>query len=224
LKQTPVATYRPRPSVVLLLCLVLVATSGLCLAGPYPEGEFIEITGAVTDVEGLPIPNLTVTLEASRKAFSVTKMKTTERDSTRISAPTDSNGQFTLRWRWVDYYNHFELLVGLPERAGDDAELQVFERVDLSTRIRGGSPIVTNVIVTDHRYLETVRDFSASIDTEDERRIFDEMGNPDRVQRILSADHEEVSWWYFQSGKTYRFKDGILEQVVHFEPVEPFGD
>jgi hypothetical protein len=82
---------------------------------------------------------------------------------------------------------------------------------------------VTNVIVTDHRYLETVRDFAASIDTEDERRIFDEMGNPDRVQRILSGDHEEVSWWYFESGKTYRFKDGILEQVVHFEPIEPFG-
>ena len=68
-----------------------------------------------------------------------------------------------------------------------------------------------------------MRDFSASIDSDDERRIYAEMGNPDRVQRTIAADHEEVSWWYFQSGKAYRFKDGVLEQVVHFEPIKPFG-
>jgi hypothetical protein len=191
--------------------------------GPYPEGEFIEIAGVVTDTEGLPIPDVTVALEASRKAFSMTKMKSTERDRTRISTQTDSTGQYTLRWRWVDYYNEFELQVGVPERAGEDAELQVLESIDLSKRIRSGSPIVTNVTVTDRRYLDTVRDFSASIDSDDERRIYAEMGNPDRVQRTIAADHEEVSWWYFQSGKAYRFKDGVLEQVVHFEPIKPFG-
>ena len=223
LTQTPAAASRPRSSVVLLLCLVSLAAGSVGSAGPYPEGEFIEIAGAVTDAEGLPIPDLTVVLEASRKAFSVTRMKSTERDSTRVSTETDSTGQFNLQWRWVDYYNHFELQVGVAEGIGDDAELQVFERVDLSKRIRGGSPVVTNVTVTERRYLDTMRDFSDSIDTEDERRIFEEMGNPDRVQKILSGNHEEVSWWYFQSGKAYRFRDGVLEQVVHFEPIEPFG-
>lgn len=223
MKQAKVAACRPRSSVILLLCFVSLATGSSSWAGPYPEGEFIEIAGAVTDAEGLPIPDLTVALEASRKAFSVTKMKNTERDQTRVSAKTDSSGQFTLQWRWVDYYNHFELQVGIPERAGDDAKLQIFESVDLSKRIRGGSPVVTNVTVTDSRYLDTLRGFSTSIDTEDERRIFEEMGNPDRVHRIVSADREEVSWWYFQRGKAYRFKDGVLEQVVHFEPIRPFG-
>lgn len=206
-----------------MLCPILWALSGLCLAGPYPEGEFIEIVGAVIDTEGMPIADLTVTLEGSRKAFSVTKMKSTERDRTRISTKTDSAGQFSLRWRWVDYYNHFELLVGVAEGAGDDAELEVFERVDISKQIRGGSPVVTNVTVAERRGVDTLQDFSASIETDDERRIFAEMGNPDRVQRTVSGDHEEVSWWYFQSGKAYRFKDGVLDQVVHFEPIEPFG-
>lgn len=208
---------------VLLLCLASLAAGGAGWAGPYPEGEFIEIAGAVTDAEGFPIPDLTVILEASRKAFSVTKMKSTERDSTQVSTETDSTGQFRLQWRWVDYYNHFELQVGVREALGGNADFLVFEQVDLSKRIRGGSPVVTNVTVTESRYLDSVRDFSASIDTEDERRIFEEMGNPDRVQKITSGAHEEVSWWYFRSGKAYRFKDGVLEQVVHFEPIEPFG-
>ena len=206
-----------------MLCPILWALSSLCLAGPYPEGEFIEIVGAVIDTEGMPIADMTVTLEGSRKAFSVTKMKSTERDRTRISTKTDSAGQFSLRWRWVDYYNHFELLVGVAEGAGDDAELEVFERADISKQIRGGSPVVTNVTVAERRGVDTLQDLSASVDTEDERRIFAEMGNPDRVQRTVSGDHEEVSWWYFQSGKAYRFKDGVLDQVVHFEPIEPFG-
>ena len=221
--RVPVAATRPRSSVALLFCLVSLAMAAPGWTGPYPEGEFIEIAGVVTDTEGLPIPDVTVALEASRKAFSMTKMKSTERDRTRISTQTDSTGQYTLRWRWVDYYNEFELQVGVPERAGEDAELQVLESIDLSKRIRSGSPIVTNVTVTDRRYLDTVRDFSASIDSDDERRIYAEMGDPDRVQRTIAADHEEVSWWYFQSGKAYRFKDGVLEQVVHFEPIKPFG-
>jgi hypothetical protein len=209
--------------VVPLACLLLLASTSVCLAGPYQDGEFIEIAGAVTDAGGLPIPDLTVVLEASREAFSFTKMRKTERDRTRISAETDSSGQYSLQWRWVDYYNHFDLLVGLPDRTGDEAQLRVFEQIDLSKRIRAGSPVITNVIVDDSGFLDTLRDFMDSVDSEDERRIFEEMGNPDRVQRVLSGDQEEVSWWYFRIGKAYRFRDGELEQVVHFDPIEPFG-
>jgi len=139
LRQTPVAAARPRSIVVLLLCLASLAPGSVGWAGPYPEGEFIEIAGAVTDAEGFPVPDLTVILEASRKAFSVTQMKSTERDSTQVSTVTDETGQFNLRWRWVDYYNHFELQVGVSEGLGDNAEFLVFEQVDLSKRIRGGS-------------------------------------------------------------------------------------
>ena len=222
--QASVAASRPRSSVVLWICLIALAWGAPSWGGPYAEGEFIELAGAVTDAEGLPIPDLSVTLEASRKAFSVAKMKNTERDRTMVTTQTDSTGQYSLKWRWVDYYNNFELQVGLPDRTGEEGELQVFERVDLSKRIRSGSPVVTNVTVTERRYLDTLRDFNTSVDTEDERRILEEMGNPDRVQRIVSTDHEEVSWWYFQSGKAYRFEDGVLQQVVHFEPIQPFGD
>ncbi len=48
------------------------------------------------------------------------------------------------------------------------------------------------------------------------------MGRPDRLKTFDYPDYEEVSWWYFADGKAYRFRDGKLDQVVHFEPVEPF--
>ncbi|HVR28057.1 MAG TPA: carboxypeptidase-like regulatory domain-containing protein [Thermoanaerobaculia bacterium] len=55
----------------------------------------------------------------------------------------------------------------------------------------------------------------------DQRRIYEEMGKPDRVDRLeLSKDAEEVAWWYFERGRSYHFRDGRLEQVVEFDPVK----
>ena len=83
--RVPVAATRPRSSVALLFCLVSLAAAAPGWAGPYPEGEFIEIAGVVTDSEGLPIPDVTVALEASRKAFSMTKMKSRSEFGLRTS-------------------------------------------------------------------------------------------------------------------------------------------
>jgi hypothetical protein len=45
------------------------------------------------------------------------------------------------------------------------------------------------------------------------------MGKPDRIRNVQYPRHLESSWWYFESGRVYRFRDGRLEQVVPFDPV-----
>jgi hypothetical protein len=45
------------------------------------------------------------------------------------------------------------------------------------------------------------------------------MGRPDRIRNVQYPGYLESSWWYFESGKVYRFHDGRLQQVVPFDPV-----
>ncbi len=201
-----------------LFMVVAVAT-----AGPYKKGQTVEITGLVTDAAGMPIPDVRVILVASRKTFSFRRLGRKTREVRRLAATTDSRGEYTLAWPWQDFYNRFELVVGAPDRkASGKEELMVLERLDLGTRILHGSPVVANLTIGDTVDLESLRSFVAGIDTKDEQQVYDQMGRPDRLKTFDYPDYEEVSWWYFADGKAYRFRDGKLDQVVHFEPVEPF--
>lgn len=208
-----------------LMALVIfspfVAPPGLT-AGPYPEGEYIEITGTVADASGLPVPDVHVLFRAAKKSFSISQFGNATRDEVRQQTETDPHGQFSFRWRWVDYYNHYDLLVVVPRRSAAGESYDILSQLDISKRIRKGSPVVVALTVEEGEFLDNLRDFLGTVDTEDEKRIYDEMGNPDRVQTIEHPTHDEISWWYFRAGKAYRFRDGELQQVVHFDPVEPF--
>jgi len=215
----------PRPTAwisVLLITAGLLAAPGQTVAGPYVEGDFIEITGTVADASGVPIPDVHVIFRAAKKSFSVSKFGKATRDEVRQQTSTDPHGQFSFRWRWVEYYNRYEVLVGIPRRSAAGESFEILSQLDISKRIKKGSPVVVALTVQEGEFLDNLRDFLASVDTEDERRIYNEMGNPDRVQTIEHPTHDEISWWYFQAGKAYRFRDGELQQVVHFEPVTPF--
>ena len=50
------------------------------------------------------------------------------------------------------------------------------------------------------------------------------MGIPAKVDRMKLTTHEEVTWWYFEAGKAYRFRSGRLIETSEFEPVAPFGE
>ena len=156
-------------------------------------------------------------MQASRKAFSFTKFRRTTRDTAEVTTQSDPRGEFSLRWRWVDYYNRFQLSATLPTTAAESGSSRVLARLDLSDRIRRGSPVVSTLVVKDTSYLESLRGFLADLDSEDEHRIHDEMGAPDKVQKIEYPGYDEVTWWYFGSGRAYRFREGRLEQVVHFD-------
>lgn len=205
-----------------LLTLALLTVPVAVDAGPYIEGDFIEITGTVTDGTGTPIPDVHVVFRAAKKSFSVYEFGKTTKDEVSDRTKTDRGGQFKFRWRWVEYYNRYEILVGIPRRSAAGDSFEILSQLDISKRIRKGSPVVVALTVEEGEFLDSLRAFLASVDTEDERRIYDEMGNPDRVQTIEHPDYDEISWWYFGAGETYRFQDGVLQQVVHFDPVTPF--
>lgn len=205
----------------LLAIAFCLAVPLVVAAGPYVEGDYIEIAGTVADASGVPIPDVHVIFRAAKKSFSISQFGNATRDEVHHRTETDAHGQFNFRWRWVDYYNRYEILVVIPRRSAAGDSFDILSQLDISKRIRQGSPVVVALTVEEGEFLDNLRDFLATIDTEDEKRIYDEMGNPDRVQTIEHPTHDEISWWYFQAGKAYRFRDGELQQVVHFDPVTP---
>ena len=198
-------------------------------AAAYSNGETVHLTGEVQDAQGRPVPGLRVTLSAARSYWSVRRMRSAEASPRTVSTTTDDRGRYALDWPWDDYYNRFELEAGLPVRRAHGDEVEVLAREDVSERLTGPSagssaegPVVTPLKVKDADYVRRVRHFVAGLASADERRVYDEMGHPDEVKEVRYPDHDEVSWWYFESGKAYRFEGGTLAQVVPFDPVKPF--
>lgn len=204
---------------VLALLPVLVLAAAPTLAARYAQGERIQVTGIVSDPQGQPLANLNVALEVSRKTFNFRELRRTPKDVRRVSAVTNAQGEYTLIWPWDSYFNQFDLVVGVPVRKREGERLEELARVDITSRMLAGNPVVATATVENVRFLKNLRAFVASVQSDDERRVYEEMGKPDEVKRVQYPDHLEASWWYFEAGKAYRFRDGRLEQVVPFDPV-----
>lgn len=205
----------------LSLCIALSLLAAMpAAAARYAQGDKVQVTGIVSDRAGQPLPNVNVTLEVSRSSFSLREMRRTDKDTRRVTTRTNARGEYTLVWPWDSYFNKFELLVGVPVRKTQGERLEVLQRDDITRRVLAGSPVVVAVAVENTRFLNNLRQFVASVQSDDERKVYDEMGKPDEVKRVQYPDHVEASWWYFDSGKVYRFRDGRLEQVVPFDPVK----
>lgn len=192
-------------------------------AGPYREGQPLEITGAVTDAEGAPVPDVTVALKVRRKSFSVKSMEQETRDTVEVKTKTDANGEYSLEWRWYDYYNRFELRAGVQVKKPGEEEFLVLAKVDLGKRMKQGSPVIANLVIEDTTFVDSLRAFIAGIDSDDKRETYDTMGKPDRVQIVKYPTFDEETWWYFETGRAYRFRDGTLDRFDEFDPVSPFG-
>lgn len=202
-----------------LACLLVSALPAA--AARYAQGERVQVTGNVTDAQGQPLSDVRVTFEATRTYFSVRELRRTEdKEVRRVSATTNAAGQYTLEWPWDSYFNHFELVAGLPLRTrGGGERLEELARQDVTRRVLAGSPAVVSVTLENRKVFDNLRQFLASIQTEDQRKVYQEMGKPDRIRNVQYPGHLEASWWYFESGRVYRFRDGRLEQVVPFDPV-----
>ncbi|PYQ56495.1 MAG: hypothetical protein DMF53_25375 [Acidobacteria bacterium] len=144
-----------------------------------------------------------------------------------MSAVTDARGNYTLEWPWDSYFNHFELVAGVPVhsrlengRTGDT--VQELARQEITRRVEAGSPAVVAVTIDNRQFLDNFRQFLASIKTDDQRKVYQEMGRPDRIRNVRYPSYLESSWWYFEAGRVYRFRDGRLEQVTPFDPVRGF--
>jgi len=211
-----------RTSPTLRLAAVAAAILSLALAAPpaaaakHDDGTRVEVTGLVTDDQGTPLPEVRVVLEASREVFSFRKFGRELRNTQRAAALSGERGEFTLVWPWNDYYNHFDLVAGVPVRTRSGERFEVLARLDVSRRVARNNPMVANLVVENAAFVRTLRAFVASVDSDDERRIYQQMGKPDRVEERGA----ERSWWYFADGRMFRFDDGELIETRAFDPVE----
>jgi hypothetical protein len=204
----------------LFLGLFLIIAALPAWAARYDQGQRIQITGVVADAQGQPLSGVRVAFEGTRTYFSIRELRrTADKDVRRVSATTDARGQFTIEWPWDSYFNHFELAVGMPVRARGSERLEELTRQDVTRRVLAGSPAVVAVTIENRQLIDHLREFLASVQTDDQRKVYEEMGKPDRVRNVKYPSYTESSWWYFESGRVYRFRDGRLEQVVPFDPV-----
>lgn len=203
-----------------LLALGLAAPARA--ASPYAQGERVRITGIVTDAKGTPLSNVQVALVAARSFFHLRQLKSSDKDSRRVTAISGPKGEYAIEWAWDSYYNSFEVQVGFPVREGKEERTEVLARQDITQQLQKGTPVVPALVVENAALIEKVRQFLASLTSDDLKRVYQEMGNPDTIKRVQYPDHEEVSWWYFESGAMYRFSSGKLAEVTHFTPVKPF--
>jgi len=203
------------------LCLLAaLAPRPAAAAARYDQGQRIQVTGIVADSQGQPLKDLRVVLEVSRTYFSMRSLRrTADPDVRRVSATTDARGNFTIEWQWDSYFNHFELVAGVPVHTRSGETVQELARQEITRRVEAGSPAVVAVTVESRVFLDNLRQFLASIRTEDQRKVYQEMGKPDRVRNVQYPGYLESSWWYFEAGRVYRFRNGRLEQVTPFDPV-----
>jgi hypothetical protein len=224
------AAVRTRPPAVLallgVLALALAALAAPAAAdAPYKEGEKVQLTGLVTDPAGAPVPGVRVVLEMSRRAMDWRQLRRTDHDLRRVSGQTNERGEYTIEWPWDSYFNHFEVAAGVVVRHGRKESLEVLERQDVSERVEDGSPVAVPLVLRQRAIVDHLRDFLASVRSEDERKTYEEMGVPDDVKRVDyagSSQEIEVSWWYFDAGRVYRFHEGRLARVDRFDPVQHF--
>ncbi len=218
---------RALPAIIALPAIMAIATIGArpAAATPYNDNERLQFTGVVSDPAGKPVPGAQVVVEVARRYLSLRQLRRAEKDARRVGATTNARGEYSIEWLWDGYFNHFQLLAGVSVRHGREEHLEVLESEDVTERVLAGSPVVSAIVIHDRGVVDRQRDFVASVRSEDQRRVYEEMGVPEDVKRVSYAGRQqetEVSWWYFEAGKVYRFRDGRLDQVERFDPVQRF--
>lgn len=210
----------PGLGTALLLGALLAAFAAPAAAVRYKQGDPVQLTGIVSDAKGAPLAGVRVVLEASRSYFSMRQLRRDEKDVRTVLATTNESGSYSIVWPWDSYYNRFSIVVGVPVKLRGGEKLQELDRQEVTRQVSGGSPVVVSAVVQDRGFLDRYRAFLASIQTDDQRKVHDELGKPDKIQNQQLPGHLESSWWYFEIGRVYRFRDGRLEQVVPFDPVK----
>lgn len=211
---------RPSLARVLTAAVALALAAGAAAGRTYKKGDEVVFTGQVRDGTGQALNDVTVLLEVSRRSFTLRKWGREKVATLQMPAPTDERGNYRIVWHWDRYYDTFELAVVMGVLRDGEETYQVFYRIDLTGNVQQGSPVVFPLVVEDTADLDRLRAFFRSMKSEDEKRIYQEMGMPERIDRGEADYDPDLSWWYFKAGKVYRFQDGKLEKVTHFDPVE----
>ena len=211
-----------------LVGLAVVSLATIALAPPAAatdyrsRGDRVTVEGTVTDRAGAPVPDLSVILLAAHRGFDFNSMRRSEEGWLKVRGRTDAQGRFSIDWTWHPYYDAFRIRAEAPgapaSASGSGLPPGVLTEIDLTRRMLEGSPVVVALEVG----WTGISTAAAAAHSDDQRRIYGEMGNPDRVDRLEMPGGDEVAWWYFERGRSYHFRDGQLDQVMEFEPVKGF--
>lgn len=204
-----------RPFAAAVLAVLAALAAAPAALARLETGTPVHVRGIVTDDQGRPLDDVRVVLEASRAVFSLRQFRAVLRDTARVAAVTDEAGGYALQWPWDSYYNHFEIVVGVPVRTAGGEELQVLQRTEITRRLGRDAEVAVPVVVDNAAFVHSLRRFLATVDSADEERVHQQLGRPDRVE-IAGADE---SWWYFARGRRFDFRDGRLVEVKEFDPV-----
>ncbi|MEM9554223.1 MAG: carboxypeptidase-like regulatory domain-containing protein [Acidobacteriota bacterium] len=201
---------------LLALGLLGVALAPAALAPAALATEIVVVEGRVVDPAGEPLAGSTVVLEMRRKHFSLRRFERTIGEPLQMVTTSGDDGRFRFTLQPESHYNLFELGVGVEVLKNGRPTVEILARRTLTDEIAAGGTVSVTLEVAQAgflRWLERWRDDRAS---EDEERIFRDLGRPDR---LTADDDGSTAWWYFAEGKVYRLRGGALEQVQHFDPV-----
>ena len=181
------------------------------------KGELVNVSGQVLDKEGAPVTGVTVILEATRSSYSWLKRQKTTEPPLQQLMPVDADGRFQIQWTWDRHHNEFTLVVAMQVTRSGTPDFEILKLQDLTKIMDGTEPASSLTVDLEQAgYVRWLQTYLADQATEDEEKIFREMGRPGRIE----TNDRESSWWYFEVGKVYRFLDGEIDQVIHFDPME----
>jgi hypothetical protein len=208
-----------------MLTLSIFAAHNAEAAGyPYQQGDYVEVTGIVSDASGAPLKGVTVLFDAQRNKINYLKFRRETKDTYRIATRTNDAGEYTVRWQWNPYYNSFALTAAVPTKRTGREDYHVLSTMTIDDRFKGGgSPVVVPLQVPDATYFYTYLRFLSIVDSPEEKRIFELRGQPEKLDLTRTEDGVETStWWYFRQGVSYRFEKGEIAEQTEFEPVTDF--
>jgi len=189
---------------------------------PPENGDTVWIAGQVTDARGTPVAGLPVIFEAFRSSFNLRRLERREKDFRRVETVSDEQGRFRLEWLWDDYFNRFRIGVAVHHAPDEAPRFLEQEDTGLGRRLETSGSAIVPLVIEDLELLDAIRRFEATLQTEDQRRIYRQLGYPDEVRTIELTAAREATWWYFHRGEVYRFADGRLQEVESFQPIKRF--
>jgi hypothetical protein len=227
MSRSPSPTTAERRRGLAAALLLAIAAAGPAAAAlpwslPFAEGETVRFSGTVADPAGRPIPGIEVAVIAASRKFDLRSFSKVPGESERRVARTDARGEYAIDWTWDSRFREFAVVAFVTARGPDGDHERELARAEVGKRLRQGSPVLAALTVENADFFYALRDFVASLASEDERRVYQEAGRPDAVDR-REGEVREAAWWYYGLGRVYRFRDGRLAEVERFDPVRPFG-
>ncbi|HLF56216.1 MAG TPA: hypothetical protein VI942_05150 [Thermoanaerobaculia bacterium] len=187
----------------------------------FEPGETVRFAGTVSAPGGAPLADIDVAVEGWKRGVDVRELSFVRANRTRVTARSDERGEFTIDWTWSDEHSKFAVVAFVPYRGVDGDTEYELASVEVTKRLRDGSPVTVTLAVpaAGIAFMQRLRDFEASLVTEDEKTVYAQLGLPERVDRTQVGDAIETAWWYFAHGRVCRFRDGVRREIQSFPPI-----